>query len=462
MGEAEVIDLICQLLQGIWQRPRPSLVILILLGLIGLGGTLAGRSIWGWYHFQEAERALVRRDFEQAQAHLERCLLVRSSSPETHFLAARAARCAGHCDDAERHLNESQRLGELPERVRLERALLAVGRGHRSPRIERELQYLVEQDHPDSVLILEVLAKFYMKSYQMRLALACLNRWLEREPENTQALMWRADTHERLLMYQDALKDWDQVVAIDPQHDEARQRLAEGLVEANQPAAALAHFEYLARRQPEDTKVMLGLARCRHLLDQLEEAQKLLDALLLASPNDAAALRERGRLALETGRPGEAEQWLRKAWDLAPYERATTYVLFVSLTQLGRFEEAKEFLDKLEVIDKKLDSLKGITRAISDNPGDAALRHQAGLIFLQTGQAKEGLRWLNSALQEDPGYRPAHQALMDYYESIGDEEQAALHRAWLQPRAAASPGLPAGTRPRASKSLAPSASRRYH
>ena len=53
-----------------------------------------------------------------------------------------------------------------------------------------------------------------------------------------------------------------------------------------------------------------------------------------------------------------------------------------------------------------------------------------GLIFLQTGQAKEGLRWLNSALQEDPGYRPTHQALMEYYESIGDEEQAAWHRAW--------------------------------
>jgi tetratricopeptide (TPR) repeat protein len=438
MGEAEVIDLLRKLLQGMWAHPRPSLMILILLGLIGLGGTLAGRSIWGWYHFQEAERALAGRDFEQAQAHLERCLQVRSSSPEMHFLAARAARSAGHYDDAERHLNESQRLGELSERIRLERALLAVGRGDVSGRIERELQYFVEQGHPDSAIILEVLAKFYRKTYQMRLALACLNRWLEREPDNTQALMWRADTHERLLMYQDALKDLEQVIAIDPQHDEARLRLAEGLVEAHQPEAALRHFEYLASRQPLDTKMMLGLARCRHLLDQLEEAQQLLDALLLASPNDVAALRERGRLALETGQPGEAEQWLRKAWDLAPYERATTYALFLSLTQLGRSEEAKEFLDKLEVIDKKLDALKGITRAISDNPHDAALRHQAGLIFLQTGQAKEGLRWLNSALQEDPGYRPTHQALMEYYEGIGDQGQAAVHRAWLQPRAAAS------------------------
>jgi tetratricopeptide (TPR) repeat protein len=228
-------------------------------------------------------------------------------------------------------------------------------------------------------MILEVLAKFYLKTYQMRLALACLNRWLEREPESTQALLWRADTHERLLMYRDALKDLDQVVAFDPQHDEARQRLAEGLVEAHEPEAALPHFEYLASRHPADTKMMLGLARCRHLLGQLDDAQKLLDAQLLASPNDVAALRERGRLALETGQPGEAEQWLRKAWDLAPYEKATTYALFQSLTQLGRSEEAKEFLDKLEVIDKKLDSLKGVTRAISDNPHDAALRHQAGL-----------------------------------------------------------------------------------
>jgi len=50
------------------------------------------------------------------------------------------------------------------------------------------------------------------------------------------------------------------------------------------------------------------------------------------------------------------------------------------------------------------------------------------MIFLRSGQTKEGLRWLYSALQEKPRYRPTHQVLADYYDSIGDKGQAAWHR----------------------------------
>jgi len=52
------------------------------------------------------------------------------------------------------------------------------------------------------------------------------------------------------------------------------------------------------------------------------------------------------------------------------------------------------------------------------------------MLFLRSGQVREGLRWLQSALQEDPRYQQTHQALMEYYESIGDEVHAAAHRPW--------------------------------
>jgi predicted Zn-dependent protease len=427
---AVVIGFGRKVLHTIWEYPVPSLVTAVLLGLIGLGGMLTGRFIWGWYQLEKAQRAIDQRDFAQALTHLERCLEVRNGSAETHFLAARTARRAGNLDLAEAHLKTSRQLGEIPERINLERTLLRVQQGELSPATQEKLRALVEQEHPDSSLILECLAKYFIRTYQMTQALGYLNFWLEREPDNIQALLWRAEVHGRQLAPVEALEDYRHIVALDPGHDEARQHLAEGLVTAHQPEAALPHLEYVLERQPDSPALLLAMARCRHLLNQQEEAKKLLDHLLSLTPADPAALSERGRLALAMGQPAEAEEWLRKAWKLAPYERETNYSLYLALTQLGKTAEAAEIFAALEKIDKDLGRLKELTRAISQAPHDPALRHEAGMIFLNNGQPKEGLRWLQSALQEDPRYQPTHLELIKYYDSIGDRAQAAEHRRW--------------------------------
>jgi hypothetical protein len=38
-----------------------------------------------------------------------------------------------------------------------------------------------------------------------------------------------------------------------------------------------------------------------------------------------------------------------------------------------------------------------------------------GVILLRNSQDKEGVRWLESALREQPGYGAARQALEDHY-----------------------------------------------
>jgi Tfp pilus assembly protein PilF len=62
------------------------------------------------------------------------------------------------------------------------------------------------------------------------------------------------------------------------------------------------------------------------------------------------------------------------------------------------------------------------------NPRDPNLRYKAGRIFLDSRQDAEGLRWLSSALQEDPNHRPTHQLLADYYRKNGKTELAEEHQ----------------------------------
>jgi tetratricopeptide (TPR) repeat protein len=410
-------------------RPSVTLILLSLslLAVIGTGATIAGWHGWAWYHYRVAIRALEARDFALAQARLDLCLKVWPKSAEVHLLAARTARKAGAYDDAERHLKESQQLGWPAEEVRLERDLIRAQRGDVAE-VEDQLLRFVEHGHPDSFLILEALCQGYIKTYRLSQGLRCLELWLERRPDEVQALLWRAEVKQLRSSTQEALADYRRVVELEPERDLARLRLAELLAAEHQPADAVPHFEHLRQRQPTNPAVLLGLARCRRLLGEPAEAARLLDALLEISPRDVGALGERGRIYLETGQPADAERWLRMAASLAPYDRDVVYALYLFLQQSGKSKEAEGYGAKLQEIETKLGRLRELTRQIAVTPHDPALRHEAGMIFLSSGQAKEGLRWLYSALQEEPRYRPTHQALADYYDGIGEKGQAASHR----------------------------------
>jgi Tfp pilus assembly protein PilF len=51
-----------------------------------------------------------------------------------------------------------------------------------------------------------------------------------------------------------------------------------------------------------------------------------------------------------------------------------------------------------------------------------------GMIFLRNGREKDGVAWLQTALQVDPSHAATHQALADYFERKGMKSEAAEHR----------------------------------
>src|SRR5439155_24567809 len=155
-------------------------------------------------------------------------------------------------------------VGWPAEEVTLERDLIRAQRGDVAG-VENQLLRFIEHDHPDTLLILEALCQGYIKSYRLPHALRCLERWLERRPDDVQALLWRAEVEQLRSSTQEALADYRRVVELSPEHDSARLRLAELLAAEHQPAEAVPHFERLRQRQPANPPVLLGLARCRAL-----------------------------------------------------------------------------------------------------------------------------------------------------------------------------------------------------
>ena len=427
------------LLTHIRRRPRCGLAALALLVVAVAAG---GWYWWGSYHLRAAEHALKRRDFDDARVHLARCLKAWPRSGHAHLLLAQAARRSGSYDEASNELPAARAQGCAPATCDLEATLLRCQQGDLS--VEPDLWARVERDDPDSDLILEVLAQAYIDTDQLGRARHCLDLFLERRPEDVQALLGRGWVWEQLFYYDKAAADYRRAVQLDPDNDRARLRLAEALLRAAPPREAADQFERLLRRQPENAAARLGLARARLQLGEAQEARRLLDQLLAEHPRDPAAVLERGKLALDEGKLSAAETWLRRAVALTPFDPQANYHLYLCLDRLKQ-PEAGKYRARFERLDADLKRVAELTRAVMQSPGDASLRCEAGIIFLRDGEERKGLHWLELALQQDPGLREAHEALASYFESKRQPERAAYHRHLARAGRLEAPALLGGT-----------------
>jgi predicted Zn-dependent protease len=399
-------------------RWRVVLWALPLFVLIGGAATFVGCHLWARHHFQAAKKAAEQRRFDEARDHLALCLKVWPRDPEVHLLAARTAWRAGAMDEAELHLERCRELGGTEEALSLERLLMRVQSGD-ADYLAGYLFRCVQQDHPDATTILEALFLGYYKTFQLPRAWVCLDLLLEREPENVQALVWRGEVLHRLYRKADALSDLRKAVNLDPERDDARLLLADLLLDRKYVSEALEHYQCLAERQPRGRAVRLGLARCHVQIGETPEAVSLLDELLTEDPRDGEALRERGQLTLDSGQVAEAEKWLRRALEAAPYDRETVFNLAKCLESLDQKDEAARLRKKLDRIDADLARLKELSQQIAESPRDPEPRCEAGRIMLRNGLEQEGLRWLRSAQQLDADHAATRQALADYFQGKG-------------------------------------------
>jgi tetratricopeptide (TPR) repeat protein len=383
--------------------------------------------LWAHCEYHLGETANARHDFVRARQHFERSLNVWFWSSETQFAAARSARRSGDLAAAANHLRAVQNIGGHDDGVDLEFTLLRLQQGDVKS-VERGLEGLLERNDPDTIPILEVLTPAYIQSYQLDKALECTRRWLEREPDRVEAWRYRAQIFGRKQSSAELVASYQRILDLDPDDDESRLRLAAELIASRQFAEALEQYRDLRTRRGDRPHIVIGMASCLTSLSQPNEARRLLDRVLAKDAHNAPALAERGRLALQYESPAEAETWLRRAVAENPSEHDVLYSLFQCLQRVGKKTEAAEIEAKIKRLEADLMGLREAMRQIIVHPHDPEPRYRAGLLLLRNGKKDEGLRWLTSALVENPRHKPTHQALADYYDKAGDRARAAQHR----------------------------------
>lgn len=387
-----------------------------ILFLLGLAAYVYGPSIRAWYHFRRAEQAAARYNFEQALTHLDACWALTPSRPEVALLAAQLARRSGVYPTATRWLREYQQLdGSSAETLRLERLMLACQSGTMPASTESLLLARVRQGDKDSPLILEALARGCIEQNRLQTAEQYLLDCLERQPENAQALLLLGRIKDSLNLPAGAVEFYRRIVEAYPEHYEGRLHLAQSLLGAGWSEEAAEQFAVLARSRPNDPAVRLGLALCRAEQGEVAVASQELDSLLAENPGDKIALIERSRLALAADRAADAEGWLRQALLLDPSDRRSNYLLLIALRQQGKDAEAakqKQQSDRLLADLRRLGVIQ--SEEMDRRPNDPALLCELGTLYLRNGQEAKGVYWLKRALEQDPDYGPAREALAHY------------------------------------------------
>jgi Flp pilus assembly protein TadD len=409
-------------------NPGRSLAVVCLLVLIGLGLTTGGSQLWASYHYRAARTALGRYHNSEAVEHLDACMRIWPNDPDVLILAARAARRSGRFDGAENFLDRYQRRRGSTDELVLERVLVTAERGDVDS-VSRFCRARVDANGADSPLVLEAMTRGFLRRFRIDQATVVVGVWEERDPDNTMALLLRGRIAQEREADPDAAAAFRRALELDPEMDEARDRLTMVLLRMHQPNEALKHLEYLFKRRQDDPGVAVRLAECRDLLGQQDEAARLLDDVLARHPSYVPALAERGKLALRQGEWAEAEPRLRKAVSLAPGDAHLLPHFRQCLEQLGKDEEARALVPRIKKAEDDLARLRRLLdRDLQDRPEDADLWYEVGMILVPAGSVAEGVNCLENAVRFNPRHVRAHEALADIYRRVGDAARAAAEQ----------------------------------
>ena len=255
------------------------------------------------------------------------------------------------------------------------------------------------------------------------------SKWIDRFPDDWLPLIYRGNARLRLDGKPfDAVRDFQRVLELKPDNPESHLALAIVLTNNGDFRKAIPHFQACLSRQPEDNRVLFGLANCLHSLGKSEEARAVLDRLFATGKGDPAGFLLRAKIELAEGSPQLALIWLKKAEDLAPKEADVVNALLLACGQLGRSSEADKYrrlLDEIHTRDAELDRLSS---ALKNRPDDADLRFKVGMACLKLGREAEAAHWFQGILWKEPGHLPTLNALAEYYESKGDQKKADHYR----------------------------------
>jgi Flp pilus assembly protein TadD len=351
----------------VWSKPFFWLISLgILAGLSFVGFRL----LWPQYLLRKAESAISANDLNGAETNLRQLISQSPKNARAHFLLAQVLRRLHHPDQAEESLRKALQLGYSEKEG--ERELMLDETAIRfSPHFGLILRVLLEDpknaelqnvsnrdwtfasilrrflaENPNDVDLLTLLARGYATNRDWTDAEVHLTRLIECQPNEATWYWERGQARQDAAFetgegHDRAAADFRQTIRLNPNHMDARLRLAQCLLSNAQMNEAKEELLRCRQLDPQRAEPLIGLANCALEEQDWEKANELLTQALELKWNSPIALAMKGDLYLLRQQPSEAIPYFQKVLVLDPTNKAAHLKLAQAYRSSGRLDEAK-------------------------------------------------------------------------------------------------------------------------
>lgn len=384
------------------RMPAWSRILLAVVGLLVVAVAILARPnpdpdrVW-----RQAQIALKRGEFDEAERASNRLTSLREPTDEDLMLRAQVAIARERIDEALGTLREVPETSPLAAQARMLAGQLE---------LRRDRLRVAEQLYREALRLDPNLDKarrelIYLYGYQS------LSDAIEEQFEGLaasggvspdDAFVWSLVRGVQWTP-EEIVERLSPAVVQDPEDQASRIALADALMELNRFDEAGRLLEPLKPSDP-DSRAALG----RFALER-GDVEALRDLLADAPGDHAGIALLRGKLALQLRRPEEAIDAYRTALELRENDRDALSGLSQALNQAGRRDEANEVVERLTRINDLNNLLSALGKGGS-TPGKS--------LFMEIGRACEAVgfdaqarAWYQAALAEDPFDREAQDAL---------------------------------------------------
>ena len=392
-----------------------------------LTGTWFGLSWWQLYH---ARSLLAERRHEQALAWLDRAESFRPGIAETSFLQARAYRRLGKMQLMRSSLETAWKRGYPVEKLEREQRLALAQLGQLQESLPH-LPAMLADPQDDASDICEAYISGYLLTYQFNPANGLLEAWIKDCPDDPQAFFVQGRIYDELSNYKDAAESFEAALELAPDRTDIRIRYARTLTDLHRYDDAGEQYELLIAELDDDPDTLTGWAKCLVETARGEEARDVYRKVFELDSSHQEAQIGLARLEFQQGNHKDSLAILQPLYEKHPRKSSIRYLLGQVLRSLGRKDEATAHLEYSQEAEVAIRKVGVLMDEVRDHPGDPKRRFEIGTLLLKYGHRSDGAGWMRSAVEVDSEFRPAHQALLNYYTEEGLNDLAAQHRAVL-------------------------------
>lgn len=341
------------------KRRRSWFGVVLTLALVGMvAELLAGQCAWWLASRAESQGRLARA--------IQWAAWSQRLSPwdaDSDWLAARCARRRGD-RDVWTALVERRAIAD-PKATRpvFERELMRVQSGQFDRDAQPQLKRLVMAG-VDAGDVAEAFVRGYLVRQNAQQADEVLTAWGMLHPQAVDVTFYRGMASRLRGDSDQAREAFQSVLADCPQHELARESLAELLLELRLSRDAWQHYRLAIRENSTSIPARVGAAQSLRKLGQWTAAEAMLNDMLTRPHPAPEVLQEAGQLALETGHYDLAEARLAEAAQLRTPPRTARLAHATACALQGHHDEGKSLLQqqaRLESLNKRRRDLQVTT-----------------------------------------------------------------------------------------------------